>query len=186
MSEPTVRKGFFGKLPGTGDFVTRGLPSAFVKSWDCWLTRHLAPRLACDAPPLYFHRPGTPAFTGVVVPSRDSAGRLFPLTLAAECRDGLPAAASLGTHDPEIGLRFAVTAVINTWLMSLAALAKTAVREAFPGDTLAARLAALSDPAGTWPQRFLLWTDPGSAFPIDPDQPRPILDALIGAPAKAG
>ena len=34
----------FGKLPATGDFVWRGLPDAFRKHWDFWLTRHIAPQ----------------------------------------------------------------------------------------------------------------------------------------------
>lgn len=78
--------GFFGKLPATGDFVWRGLPDAFRKAWDTWLTRHIAP-LQRDGrvfPPagLRFRLPsGGHLAGGVILPSEDSAGRLFPLSL---------------------------------------------------------------------------------------------------------
>ncbi len=29
--------GFYGKLAGRGDFVSRGLPNTFVEPWDAWL-----------------------------------------------------------------------------------------------------------------------------------------------------
>ena len=78
--------GFFGKLPSTGDFVWRGLPDAFRKHWDFWLTRHVAPleRAGHTFPPggLRFRLPsGGRLATGVILPSLDSAGRHFPLSL---------------------------------------------------------------------------------------------------------
>jgi type VI secretion system protein ImpM len=78
--------GFFGKLPSTGDFVARGLPDAFRKQWDAWLTRHIAPlqRQGQSFPPggLRFRLPsGGRLAAGVILPSQDSAGRLFPLSL---------------------------------------------------------------------------------------------------------
>ena len=78
--------GFFGKLPATGDFVGRGLPDGFRKPWDAWLTRHVAPLqregAAFPAGGLRFRLPsGGRLAAGVILPSRDSAGRLFPLSL---------------------------------------------------------------------------------------------------------
>ena len=78
--------GFFGKLPATGDFVWRGLPDAFRKAWDAWLTRHIAPlqRDGRDFPSggLRFRLPsGGHLAAGVILPSEDSAERLFPLSL---------------------------------------------------------------------------------------------------------
>lgn len=78
--------GFFGKLPATGDFVWRGLPDAFRKAWDAWLTRHIAPlqRDGLVFPPagLRFRLPsGGHLAAGVILPSKDSAGRRFPLSL---------------------------------------------------------------------------------------------------------
>ena len=46
MPDPDLNPpGLFGKLPSTGDFVTRGLPAGFLRVWDAWLSRHLAARL---------------------------------------------------------------------------------------------------------------------------------------------
>ncbi|MFZ1346545.1 MAG: type VI secretion system-associated protein TagF [Tabrizicola sp.] len=78
--------GFFGKLPATGDFVWRGLPDAFRKHWDAWLTRHIAPlqRAGHSFPEghLRFRLPsGGRLAAGVILPSQDSAGRQFPLSL---------------------------------------------------------------------------------------------------------
>lgn len=78
--------GFFGKLPATGDFVWRGLPDGFRKAWDAWLTRHIAPlqrdRRVFPASGLRFRLPsGGHLAAGVILPSADSAGRRFPLSL---------------------------------------------------------------------------------------------------------
>lgn len=78
--------GFFGKLPTTGDFVWRGLPDGFRRHWDAWLTRHIAPlqRKGWAFPPggLRFRLPsGGRLAVGVILPSQDSADRLFPLSL---------------------------------------------------------------------------------------------------------
>lgn len=78
--------GFFGKLPTTGDFVSRGLPDRFRRNWDAWVTRHLAPRLrdgaGWPAGGLRFRLvSGGRIAAGVIVPGEDSAGRLFPLSL---------------------------------------------------------------------------------------------------------
>jgi type VI secretion system protein ImpM len=78
--------GLFGKLPATGDFVWRGLPDAFRKHWDFWLTRHVAPleRAGRGFPNdgLRFRLPsGGHLAAGVILPSQDSAGRHFPLSL---------------------------------------------------------------------------------------------------------
>ncbi|WP_338114240.1 type VI secretion system-associated protein TagF, partial [Thiorhodococcus mannitoliphagus] len=34
--------GFYGKLPGLGDFVSRRLPVDFTQPWDLWLRESLA------------------------------------------------------------------------------------------------------------------------------------------------
>lgn len=78
--------GFFGKMPATGDFVWRGLPDAFRKAWDAWLTRHIAPlqRNGMAFPPegLRFRLPsGGHLAAGLILPGGDSAGRMFPLSL---------------------------------------------------------------------------------------------------------
>lgn len=78
--------GYFGKLPTTGDFVSRGLPDGFRRSWDAWLTRWIAPlqRDGSTFPPggLRFRLvSGSRLAAGVILPSEDSAGRLFPFSL---------------------------------------------------------------------------------------------------------
>lgn len=89
--------GWFGKLPGLGDFAHRRLPEDFREHWDQWLQggllqlrqRHadwtarylegslwffvLAPGVA-----------GTRAWAGLLMPSVDGVGRYFPFTVAAE------------------------------------------------------------------------------------------------------
>lgn len=89
--------GFFGKLPILGDFVSRELPSTFIKPWDGWLQR----AVTCSRQQLgehwlevYLESPmwrfalnaqvcGPEAWAGVVMPSVDRVGRYFPLTVAA-------------------------------------------------------------------------------------------------------
>lgn len=89
--------GFYGKLPAAGDFVTRALPGAFVAPWDDWLQRALLAsqgQLGERWTAIYLESPiwrfalqpqvcGPQAWTGVLMPSVDRAGRYFPLTLAA-------------------------------------------------------------------------------------------------------
>ena len=108
--------GFFGKLPSTGDFVTRGLPAAFVRFWDGWVSRHLVARLD-RALRFFLGSPGP--LTGVVLPSTDRAGRRYPLTLAA--RADTPAAPA--------------------WYAMLEAIAAAALAECLTPDALEARLA---------------------------------------------
>lgn len=153
--------GFFGKLPAAGDFVSRGLPPAFTTPWDRWLARHLVPRFGPAAPALFFRRAGPPAMAGVVVPSRDRAGRAFPLTVA-------------GAAPPD-----------RDWLDALAALATAAARGDLDVAALAAALAAHpGPPPGPARAPLRLWTSPADAVDVDPEAPGPALDALLGARAE--
>jgi len=95
-SSPGVA-GCFGKLRGNGDFVTRRLPMTFVQPWDAmlqagliearakhgraWLDAYLSAPLWCFA--LGGGVLGESGWAGVLMPSVDSAGRHFPLTIAA-------------------------------------------------------------------------------------------------------
>ncbi|NGM19861.1 type VI secretion system-associated protein TagF [Roseomonas stagni] len=88
--------GLYGKLPAHGDFVRRGLPDSFVGPWDAWLQAGIAEArdaLGEDfagawaaAPAWCFRLPagacGPDAVAGLLVPSEDMVGRLFPVTLA--------------------------------------------------------------------------------------------------------
>jgi type VI secretion system ImpM family protein len=87
---------WYGKLPSQGDFVGRGMPRGWARTWDDWLQRGLSkaalqvgvemlrdrlrgmPPWQCIVLPA---APGEPAWCGAVVPSRDRVGRVFPLLL---------------------------------------------------------------------------------------------------------
>ena len=100
--------GFFGKLPGNGDFVSRRLSREFLDVWDNWLQLSIAESKAnlgdrwLDA---YLTSPiwrfalmpgicGASAYIGLVMPSVDRVGRYFPLTIAAELPTGTSALGS--------------------------------------------------------------------------------------------
>lgn len=94
--------GWFGKLPATGDFLRRDLPDEFVGAWDRWLQQGMASAaqsLGEDWQDLFLRfpiwhflrtlpapeapRPAVPSlWAGLLAPSVDRVGRLFPLTVA--------------------------------------------------------------------------------------------------------
>ncbi|RZI70695.1 MAG: type VI secretion system-associated protein TagF [Variovorax sp.] len=89
--------GWFGKLPGIGDFAHRRLPEAFRETWDTWLQTNLLTLRERHEDwvarylegPLWFfvlgeQVAGANAWIGVLMPSVDGVGRYFPFTLAAE------------------------------------------------------------------------------------------------------
>ncbi|MGA4815865.1 type VI secretion system-associated protein TagF [Pseudomonas aeruginosa] len=103
---PLNSVGFYGKLAGRGDFVSRGLPNYLRRTLGRLAgqrharqpgraRRGLARRLPDQPAVALRHRPGLlggEAVTGVVMPSIDRVGRYFPLTVACL----LPANADLG------------------------------------------------------------------------------------------
>jgi type VI secretion system ImpM family protein len=96
MPNPTGA-GFFGKLPGVGDFVQRRLPMRFVDCWDQHFEHAVdAARaaLGSDWPAAYHASPiwrfampagicGDSAWVGVLGPSSDRVGRCFPMVITA-------------------------------------------------------------------------------------------------------
>lgn len=123
--------GFFGKLPSRGDFVRDGLPRPFVTCWDNWLKCVLPATLAAvgarwpQAPVWHFHLAAglchAEAISGVVLPSRDTVARCFPLTLAAVRRDGC--AGSLASAEAVGRLAIADTWAPDALRVGLARLA---------------------------------------------------------------
>jgi type VI secretion system protein ImpM len=129
VAEPA---GWFGKMPALGDFASRRLPDAWIAAWDDWLRHELATlrdeldddawlALYMVAPVRRFWlAPGllTPAaWLGVLMPSVDSVGRHFPLTLATPLGGG---------HD------HFVDALANAdWLDAADALAREVLDPAF-------------------------------------------------------
>jgi len=87
--------GLFGKLPAHGDFISRRLPQSFISVWDGWLqcsvagSQELLPQGWLDfflTSPIWRFAISSgviddSAWAGVVLPSVDSVGRYFPLTL---------------------------------------------------------------------------------------------------------
>ena len=90
-----IFQGYYGKLPTHGDFVSQGLPRSFIDPWDTWSRASmLASQKQLGAtwldsyltsPPYWYvlspHNCGEHIWMGVVIPSVDSIGRYFPLTL---------------------------------------------------------------------------------------------------------
>jgi len=150
---PPPIPGLVGKLPATGDFVTRALPRVLAAWLDRWATHHLASRLTR---PVAFRLTVAPGpLSGIAAPSRDSAGRAFPLLLAA------PAA----------------PAPAAPWFAALVALAATAAET--DADALAERLAALpAPPDDPDPTPLLLWTPGRPPHPADPEDPGPVVAVL--------
>lgn len=88
--------GWFGKLPGIGDFACRRLPQEFIQPWDAWLQAGISqtrnslgddwqelfltfPVWRFVVPPAMFSASG---WSGILLPSADRVGRCFPLTVA--------------------------------------------------------------------------------------------------------
>jgi len=89
--------GCFGKVRSYGDFVTRNLPPGFVARWDAMLQAGMLASRAAHGDdwltlylraPLWYFVLGADVvdenvWAGVLMPSVDSVGRHFPLTIAA-------------------------------------------------------------------------------------------------------
>lgn len=89
--------GWFGKLPGMGDFAHRRLPEEFRDAWARWLNAGLA-RLRVlhqNWTERYLEAPlwcfvlgngvvGGQSWIGVMMPSVDESGRYFPFTVTQE------------------------------------------------------------------------------------------------------
>lgn len=142
--------GFHGKLPNVGDFVQRRLPASFVDRWDAAMQSALAEAAVAvggawrdvflASPPWRFalatHVCGQAPWIGVVVPSHDRVGRVYPLVLAVSpprSADGWP-------HVPA-----------SEWFDTLdAAAART--RDGMDVSMFDALVAMLPDPARSPPQ----------------------------------
>lgn len=173
--------GFFGKLPATGDFVTRRLGRDFVLFWDRLAARHLTARIKDEFWPanlglrflMRVERSGTMA--GVAIPSSDRVGRRFPLVAAVPCPHAGP--------DTIAGAA--------TWFDHVQATLIAARDAQTDADRLAEALAALPFPqlpasrAGPL-GRLLLWS--GSMPPVeaDPEAPRQALEEVLATVREAG
>jgi type VI secretion system protein ImpM len=141
MSEAVVNvvaPGWFGKIPNLGDFVSRRLPEEFIRAWDDWLQRSLIKareQLAQDWLSSYLVAPirrfwiapgviGDAAWVGILMPSVDSVGRHFPLTIAM----------AIGTATPEESLASALSA--RDWFGAIDEAARQVLDVHFTADEL--------------------------------------------------
>lgn len=91
MSAPKVKVGIFGKIPSHGDFVSMGTASDTGRSFEkfCQMANDMVAQADNPLPlgPIGFcfrDGSGASSLIGVLVRSRDSAGRKFPLALFCE------------------------------------------------------------------------------------------------------
>lgn len=156
--------GFFGKLPATGDFVSRGLPDAFRRHWDSWLTRHILPLMqkGLAFPPggLRFRLvSGGRLAAGIILPSEDSAGRRFPLSLILIAKRDLPRPQIDAWCDAGLELLPGLTDIEAFWLAL---------------DDLPA-----PEPDGLARGPMQFWAAGHPAVEVDPMDPVAALDRLI-------
>lgn len=144
--------GWYGKLPANGDFVTRRLPAFFIEPWDAWLNTMITgsrERLGARWRDAFLSAPawrfvlapgviGPQGWAGLIVPSVDSVGRYFPLTVASglPTRSIDPLATLMRAHnwyaevEPVVGVALTPDAELGTFDAQLA-------NRPFPGDLVA-------------------------------------------------
>lgn len=147
----TARIGFFGKLPGYGDFVERNLPRVFVDLWDQWLQQAVQGSRQMLGESWLEHYLTAPiwrfalssgcidgqAWLGLVLPSVDRVGRYFPLTLALPLPNSVRISAALCQN--------------STWFRQLEQIALACLNES---PTVEAAVEVLD---GLAPPRLLPW-----------------------------
>jgi len=140
--------GYYGKIPGKGDFITRHLPRSFITCWDEWLQASIAAsktQLGEQWLNYYLTCPiwrfvissevcNEQAWGGIVIPSVDSVGRYFPFSIA------LP----LGTSNQLLAMANSE----DEWFTQAEALALAALDQHRPLEELNQSFDELSPPAG--------------------------------------
>jgi len=178
---PAFGPGFHGKVPARGDFVAHNLPADFVEPFDAWLQTALATsrsrigaaweRLFAASPVWRFALDagacGDVAAAGVLVPSADRVGRLYPFVIAAALPDGMDIAS--------------VPYLVAPWFTRAEELALDACRSGGPDPELLAgemtflgrppalfrgvnpvHRAQIEEMVGTLPPRASLWWTRGA------------------------
>jgi len=93
-----MKIGFFGKLPGYGDFIQRNVSPDFINQWDNWLLKSIESsrsHLGDDWRARYFNSPiwrfviasgslDDSTTTGLMMPSVDKSGRCYPFTVICQ------------------------------------------------------------------------------------------------------
>ncbi|TKB14653.1 MAG: type VI secretion system-associated protein TagF [Mesorhizobium sp.] len=166
--------GFYGKMPATGDFVTRRLPADFVRVWDRWLAQHIVPLFGFETWPTdtalrFLAGPASfGASMGIVVQSADRVGRQFPLSIVARLSEA------------PLELAYA-----DAWFEGVENAALAAQRGELTPDELDSALAALPAPPidedGDVIDDLVMWTARTDIFDVDPQAPQPALEQIFSA-----
>ena len=96
-SQESFATGWYGKIPGTGDFITRRVAPTFSEAWHGWLQEAIAGsrhRLGARWRDSFLSMPvwrfvlspgvlSANAWAGIMAPSVDAVGRYFPLAVAS-------------------------------------------------------------------------------------------------------
>ncbi|RWQ01579.1 MAG: type VI secretion system-associated protein TagF [Mesorhizobium sp.] len=169
-----ILPGFYGKMPATGDFVTRRLPGDFVRIWDRWLAQHIVPLIGMETWPrttaLRFLA-GPASFggsAGIILQSADRVGRQFPLSVVAQLSE-----ASIQLARAE------------AWFAGIEEAAFAAQQGEMTPDELDAALSVLPvpsvEPGEEVISDMVMWTAHSDIFDIDPLSPQATLEQIFAA-----
>ncbi|TKD31543.1 MAG: type VI secretion system-associated protein TagF [Mesorhizobium sp.] len=169
-----ILPGFYGKMPATGDFVTRRLPGNSVRIWDRWLAQHIVPLIGSDAWPRstalrFLAGPASfGASAGIILQSADRVGRQFPLSVVAQLAE-----ASVQLARAE------------AWFSGVEDAAIAAQHGELTPDELDTALTALPvpsvEPGGEIISEMVMWTAHADIFDIDPLAPQVTLEQIFAA-----
>ncbi|UVK41736.1 type VI secretion system-associated protein TagF [Mesorhizobium sp. AR10] len=169
-----ILPGFYGKMPATGDFVTRRLPGDFVRIWDRWLAEHIVPLFGQKFwPPATALRflAGPNSFgasAGIILQSADRVGRQFPLSVVAQL--------------PEAPVKLAYA---EAWFSSIEEAAIAAQHGELTPDDLDAALTTLPvptiEPGEELISDMVMWTAYSDIFDIDPQSPQATVEQILAA-----
>ncbi|UVC19142.1 type VI secretion system-associated protein TagF [Mesorhizobium onobrychidis] len=167
-----ILPGFYGKMPATGDFVTRRLPGDFVRIWDRWLAQHIVPLMGMESWPRttalrFLAGPACfGASAGIILQSADRVGRQFPLSVVAQLPD---AAVQLARAD--------------AWFARIEEAAIAAQHGELTPDELDTALAALPvppvEPGEEVISDMVMWTAHSDIFDIDSQAPQATLEKIF-------
>ena len=174
-----ILPGFYGKMPATGDFITRRLPGDFVRAWDRWLAQHLVPLMGSEfwpsttalrflAGPACFG-----ASAGIIVQSADRVGRQFPLSVVAQLAE-----APVRLADAE------------AWFAEIEEAGIAAQHGELTPDELDTVLSGLPvptvEPDDEIISGMVMWTARSDIFDVDPQSPQTTLEQIFAGSWETG
>jgi type VI secretion system protein ImpM len=137
--------GFYGKAVTHGDFILRNLPSSFLSPWDEWLQSAIfasKSQLGDECAEFYRTSPiwrfalssgicGDQVAAGILMPSVDSVGRYYPMTMVSLC------------SAPTVLFRILMRG--EKWFVECEEAALTCLEESFAVETLEKRLESIGN-----------------------------------------